>query len=180
MGEQFKFQWTFYSKLAQFPFKWNMRNVPFFRFYVGTIAALFPFFAYVQEKVVYHMRYAKMLADKIQQHKANAWLLNTGWAGAGYAQGGKRCPLKYTRAILDAIHSGELAKVEYENYEVFNLQVPKTCPNVPDELLNPKKAWTASTDFDEEVTKLAKLFVENFDKYKDEATDEVIKAGPQV
>jgi len=53
-GEQFKFQWTFYSKLAQFPFKWNMRNVPFFRFYVGTIAALFPFFAYVQEKVVYH------------------------------------------------------------------------------------------------------------------------------
>merc|ERR1712000_210129 len=126
------------------------------------------------------MRYAKMLADKIEHHKANAWLLNTGWVGAGATTGGKRCPLKYTRAILDSIHSGELAKAEYETYPVFNLQVPKTRPNVPDELLNPKKSWTASTDFDEEVTKLAKLFVENFDKYKDEATDEVIKAGPQV
>jgi phosphoenolpyruvate carboxykinase (ATP) len=126
------------------------------------------------------MRYAKMLANKIQEHNANAWLLNTGWVGAGATTGGKRCPLKYTRAILDAIHSGELAKAEYETYPVFNLQVPKACPGVPDELLNPKKSWTASTDFDEEVTKLAQLFVENFDKYKSEATDEVIKAGPQL
>jgi phosphoenolpyruvate carboxykinase (ATP) len=126
------------------------------------------------------MRYAKMLAEKIQQHNANAWLLNTGWVGAGAATGGKRCPLKYTRAILDAIHSGELAKVEYETYPTFNLQVPKTCPGVPDEMLNPKTSWTGSSGFDEEVTKLAKLFVENFDKYKGEATEEVIKAGPTV
>lgn len=127
------------------------------------------------------MKYARMLADKIEQHKANAWLLNTGWVGAGHSQGGKRCPLKYTRAILDAIHSGELASVEYENYEVFNLQVPKTCPNVPDELLNPKKAWTAGLDsFDTEVVKLGKLFRENFTKYESEATEDVVKAGPSV
>jgi phosphoenolpyruvate carboxykinase (ATP) len=127
------------------------------------------------------MKYAKMLAEKIEQHKANAWLLNTGWVGAGAATGGKRCPLKYTRAILDAIHSGELAKVEYENYETFNLAVPKTCPGVPDELLNPKSAWTAGTDsFKTEVTKLGGLFVENFKKYSDEATEDVIKAGPQL
>merc|ERR1712000_362907 len=126
------------------------------------------------------MRYAKMLADKIEHHKANAWLLNTGWVGAGATTGGKRCPLKYTRAILDAIHSGELAKAEYETYDVFNLNVPKTCPGVPDELLNPKKSWTGSADFGEEVTKLGKLFNENFKKYKDEATEEVIKAGPAV
>jgi phosphoenolpyruvate carboxykinase (ATP) len=127
------------------------------------------------------MRYAKMLADKIEQHKANAWLLNTGWVGAGALQGGKRCPLKYTRAILDAIHSGELANVEYETYDVFNLQVPKTCPNVPDELLNPKTAWTAGNDsFNEEVVKLGKLFRENFTKYESEATEDVVKAGPTV
>ncbi|KAI1813851.1 phosphoenolpyruvate carboxykinase [Poronia punctata] len=127
------------------------------------------------------MRYAKMLADKIEHHKANAWLLNTGWVGAGYVHGGKRCPLKYTRAILDAIHSGELAKAEYETYEVFNLQVPKTCPRVPDELLNPKKAWTAGADsFDKEVKKLGTLFLENFQKYESEATDEVRAAGPVV
>nr|RBQ85001.1 hypothetical protein FVER53263_02289 [Fusarium verticillioides] len=127
------------------------------------------------------MKYAKMLADKIETHKANAWLLNTGWVGAGFAQGGKRCPLKYTRAILDAIHSGELANVEYENYEVFNLQVPKTCPNVPSELLNPSKAWTAGEDsFKNEVVKLGKLFRENFTKYESEATEDVVKAGPVV
>ncbi|KAI0877394.1 phosphoenolpyruvate carboxykinase [Hypoxylon argillaceum] len=127
------------------------------------------------------MRYAKMLADKIEHHKANAWLLNTGWVGAGYVHGGKRCPLKYTRAILDAIHSGELAKVEYETYEVFNLQVPKTCPRVPDELLNPKTAWTAGAEsFEHEVKKLGALFNENFTKYDSEATDDVKAAAPVV
>jgi phosphoenolpyruvate carboxykinase (ATP) len=85
--------------------------------------------------------------------------------------------LKYTRAILDAIHSGELAKAEYEIYETFNLNVPKTCPGVPDELLNPAKSWHGQADFKEEVTKLGGLFVENFKKYSDEATPEVIKAG---
>jgi ATP-dependent phosphoenolpyruvate carboxykinase len=68
--------------------------------------------------------------------------------------------LKYTRAILDAIHSGELAKVEYETYDVFNLSVPKTCTGVPDELLNPKKSWTGTADFKDEVTKLGELFNE--------------------
>lgn len=85
--------------------------------------------------------------------------------------------LKYTRAILDAIHSGELAKAEYEVYETFNLHVPKSCPGVPSELLNPATSWTGQTDFKEEVTKLGGLFVENFKKYADQATPEVIKAG---
>ncbi|GAB1195033.1 phosphoenolpyruvate carboxykinase AcuF [Aspergillus pseudonomiae] len=124
------------------------------------------------------MRYATMLAEKISKHKANAWLLNTGWVGAGATTGGKRCPLKYTRAILDAIHSGELANAEYEVYDVFNLHVPKSCPNVPSELLNPKNSWTASTSFKDEVNKLGKLFNENFTKYADQATKEVIEAGP--
>ncbi|KAJ9210102.1 hypothetical protein DTO166G4_8292 [Paecilomyces variotii] len=124
------------------------------------------------------MRYARMLADKISEHKANAWLLNTGWVGAGATTGGKRCPLKYTRAILDAIHSGELANVEYETYEVFNLHVPKSCPGVPSELLNPKRSWVATTSFEDEVNKLGKLFNENFKKYESEATKEVLAAAP--
>jgi phosphoenolpyruvate carboxykinase (ATP) len=126
------------------------------------------------------MRYARMLADKIAHHNANAWLLNTGWVGAGATTGGKRCPLKYTRAILDAIHSGELAKSEYETYETFNLQVPKSCPGVPDDLLNPAKSWTASASFKDEVKKLAVLFSDNFKKYADQATPDVIAAGPEV
>ena len=85
--------------------------------------------------------------------------------------------LKYTRAILDSIHSGELAKAEYETYETFNLHVPKSCTGVPSELLNPAKSWHGATEFKEEVTKLGGLFVENFKKYEDEATEEVVKAG---
>jgi phosphoenolpyruvate carboxykinase (ATP) len=89
--------------------------------------------------------------------------------------------LKYTRAILDAIHSGELAKVEFENYETFNLAVPKTCSGVPSELLNPRNAWSQGHDsFKAEVTKLGGLFVENFKKYQSEATEEVIAAGPAI
>jgi len=126
------------------------------------------------------MRYASMLADKIAEHNTNAWLLNTGWVGAGASTGGKRCPLKYTRAILDAIHSGELAKSEYETYVTFNLQVPKTCPGVPDDLLNPQKSWTGTTDFTGEVNKLAGLFNENFEKYADQATADVLAAAPKV
>ena len=90
------------------------------------------------------------------------------------------CRLKYTRAILDAIHSGDLAKAEYETYETFNLSVPTSCADVPSELLNPAKSWIGAADFKDEVTKLGGLFVENFKKYADEATDEVIKAGPQI
>jgi phosphoenolpyruvate carboxykinase (ATP) len=89
--------------------------------------------------------------------------------------------LKYTRAILDAIHSGELANVEYETYDTFNLAVPKTCSGVPSELLNPQNAWTQGGDsFKAEVTKLGVLFNENFKKYASEATEDVIKAGPQI
>ena len=85
--------------------------------------------------------------------------------------------MKYTRAILDSIHSGELAKAEYETYETFNLHVPTSCAGVPSELLNPKKSWTGRADFKAEVIKLGVLFVENFKKYSDEATPEVISAG---
>ncbi|KAG5357968.1 Phosphoenolpyruvate carboxykinase [ATP] [Yarrowia sp. B02] len=131
--------------------------------------------------VLHPMQYAKMLSDKMTKHNANAWLLNTGWTGQSYTNGGKRCPLKYTRAILDAIHSGELAKADYENFDVFNLQVPKSAPNVPAEILNPAKAWSGGKDqFNEEVTKLGKLFNENFEKYKDMALPEVIAAGPKA
>ena len=126
------------------------------------------------------MRYARMLADHVDAHQANAWLLNTGWVGAGATSGGKRCPLKYTRAILDAIHNGDLAKQEYERFETFNLLVPRACEGVPSELLNPKRSWTGAIPFEDELQKLGGLFQENFKKYEDQAEEEVIKAGPQL
>ncbi|KAK9457389.1 ATP-utilizing phosphoenolpyruvate carboxykinase [Dipodascopsis uninucleata] len=131
--------------------------------------------------VLHPMRYAQMLSDRMAKHKARAWLLNTGWTGQSAAKGGSRCPLKYTRAILDAIHSGELANVEFERFGVFNLNIPKSCPNVPSEILNPSKSWKGGiSEFSDEVRKLGGLFAENFKKYESGATKEVIAAGPEI
>lgn len=127
------------------------------------------------------IKYATMLAKKMSEHKANAWLINTGWTGSSYVSGGSRCPLKYTRAILDAIHDGSLAKESYETLPTFNLNIPTKVNGVPSELLNPSKSWVGGeAKYNSAVKNLAHLFVENFKTYQDRATQEVLAAGPQV
>ncbi|KAJ1616299.1 phosphoenolpyruvate carboxykinase [ATP], partial [Pavlovales sp. CCMP2436] len=103
--------------------------------------------------------YSEMLADKLANHSASAWLLNTGWIGST----GKRCPLKYTRAIIDSIHNGELAKGEFVREEVFGLLFPASCPGVPTELLNPASSWADKPQFRAASAKLARAFVDNFE-----------------
>ncbi|SCU77462.1 LADA_0A00584g1_1 [Lachancea dasiensis] len=125
------------------------------------------------------LHYATMLAEKMQKHRADAWLINTGWIGASFSSGGKRCPLKYTRAVLDAIHDGSLAKAHYETLPIFNLQVPRHVRNVPDGLLNPAKNWGGGeAQYQNAVRTLGQQFVANFRKYSDHAATEVICAGP--
>lgn len=127
------------------------------------------------------MKYATMLAEKMAKHNANAWLINTGWTGSSYVSGGKRCPLKYTRAILDSIHDGSLAKEKYETLPTFNLEIPTRVSNVPSELLNPAKNWIeGEAKYTSAVQNLAQLFVENFKTYQDRATSQVLSAGPQL
>lgn len=130
--------------------------------------------------VLHPQRYATMLAEKMSSHKADAWLINTGWIG-GSAATSKRCPLKYTRAILDAIHNGELAKAEFENLDIFNLSIPKTVTNVPSELLNPKTAWNGTdAEFDASLRNVGQMFVENFKTYESESTPQTLAAGPKL
>ncbi|CUS24737.1 LAQU0S19e00496g1_1 [Lachancea quebecensis] len=125
------------------------------------------------------LKYATMLAEKMSQHRANAWLINTGWTGASFVDGGNRCPLKYTRAILDAIHDGSLAQEDFETLPTFRLHVPRHVNNVPDHILNPAKNWfEGEAKYKNRVGALAKLFTENFKKYQDRATADVISAGP--
>ncbi|GAV52706.1 hypothetical protein ZYGR_0AG06970 [Zygosaccharomyces rouxii] len=127
------------------------------------------------------MRYATMLAKKIHEHSADAWLVNTGWTGSSYTTGGKRCPLKYTRAILDAIHDGSLSKADYETLPIFNLHTPTKINGVPDSLLNPAKSWVEGpTKYNSAVKALAVKFTENFKIYQDQATPDVLAAGPQL
>jgi phosphoenolpyruvate carboxykinase (ATP) len=121
--------------------------------------------------------YAEMLAKKMDEHKCDAWLLNTGWTGGGVGQG-QRMNLGFTRRMVDAIHNGSLADVEYETMPVFDLQVPKSITGVPSEILMPRNAWAIGEAYDAQVVKLAHLFKSNLNEFVDRCTPEVLAAGP--
>jgi len=121
--------------------------------------------------------YSDMLAEKIREHKATAWLVNTGWTGGPYGIG-SRIKLRYTRAMIDAIHSGEFEKVKFEKDESFGLHVPIQCPGVPSRLLHPKDTWEDKEQFEATRIKLAALFARNFKKFEQGVNKAVLNAGP--
>jgi len=130
--------------------------------------------------LVWHpAKYAELLAEKIRQHSSHVWLVNTGWSGGAYGVGA-RMSLKYTRAIIDAIHDGSLAKAATETDPIFGLEVPTECADVPSEILIPKNTWTDKAAFDATAGKLAGLFVENFKKFEDDASEAIRAAGPKT
>lgn len=124
-------------------------------------------------------RYAEMLAEKMRKHGSNAWLVNTGLTGGAYGTG-KRIDLKSTRAIINAIHSGSLKDTDTVKDDVFGVQIPTSCEGVNSKILVPRNAWSDSDAYDEQAKKLGGLFNNNFKKYKDESSDEILKAGPKV
>ena len=122
--------------------------------------------------------YAQMLGERIEEHNANVYLINTGWSGGPYGVG-KRMSLKYTRAMVTAALTGALEKGEFTLDPIFNVMIPKTCPNVPDEILNPREVWADKAAYDKQAKDLAKRFVENFKKY-DNMPQHIIDAGPKA
>jgi len=130
-------------------------------------------------------QYADMLGEKIKkgsrrgEGKINVWLINTGWTGGGYGQG-ERMELSYTRAMIKAALTGKLNKVEFHHHPVFGLAMPKTCPDVPNAVLNPRDTWRNEEEYDATANKLANLFSENFKKYSDKASVEIVNAGPAM
>jgi phosphoenolpyruvate carboxykinase (ATP) len=130
--------------------------------------------------LVWHpTKYAEMLADKLKKHSAQTWLVNTGWSGGPYGVG-SRIKLKYTRAIIDAIHSGALLAAPTQIDPVFGLAVPTACPDVPSEMLQPRNTWADKAAYDEKARKVASLFRENFKKYEAQASAEVRAGGPKL
>lgn len=124
--------------------------------------------------------YAELLAELTEKHEANVWLINTGWTGGKYGVG-KRMSLRNTRSILDSIHSGDLANAEFRKLPVFNLNIPKTCKGVPEQILNPRNTWHDKENYDETVRALAGEFIENFGKYTDKVPNEVVTlGGPEI
>ncbi len=124
-------------------------------------------------------KYAQMLGEKMQQHKVNVWMINTGWTGGPYGVG-NRMKLNYTRAMISAALEGTLNNVEMDTHPVFGVAIPKECPQVPAELLNPRNTWADKAAYDEKASYLASLFIRNFEKYADGVSSEILAASPRI
>ena len=128
--------------------------------------------------VLHPAKYAEMLAEKMEQHGAKAWLINTGMTGGAYGTG-SRMSLAHTRAIIDAIHDGSLDDVETNPEAVFGVEIPVAVPGVPVEVLNPKDSWADKNAFDVTAAKLSDLFNKNFEQYREGSSAEIAAAGPR-
>ncbi|MHA1990818.1 MAG: phosphoenolpyruvate carboxykinase [Candidatus Hodarchaeales archaeon] len=118
--------------------------------------------------------YASLLGKKMQQHRVNVFLINTGWSGGPYGVG-SRMDIKLTRQLIEAALKNELDNVEYEEDSLFHLDIPKTCPKVSSNILFPKNTWQNKQAFEERAKKLAKEFKKYFDKNYLEKVDTSIE-----
>jgi phosphoenolpyruvate carboxykinase (ATP) len=124
--------------------------------------------------------YSRMLGEKLDEHGATVWLVNTGWTGGPFGEG-ERMPIAATRALLDAALSGRLAHVEFRRDEVFGFEVPVSVPGVDSKLLDPRSTWRDPERYDVKARELARAFRDNFEqKFAAEAAAEVAAAGPRV
>ncbi len=121
--------------------------------------------------------YADLLGKKINEHHVTCWLLNTGWSGGSYGVG-NRMKIRHTRSMLNAALRGDLDNIETRTDPIFGLHIPVTCPDVPDEVLDPMSTWTDKSAYEDKAHYLARAFHENFAHFVDYVTEEVRNAGP--
>lgn len=121
--------------------------------------------------------YAKILGDKISKHNVNCWLINTGWSG-GPPGVGNRMKISYTRSMVKYALDGTLSKIHSEPDPIFQFLVPKECPDVPSELLNPRNTWSDKKKYNAKAKELAKKFHENFKNFAQDVSMELLEAGP--
>jgi phosphoenolpyruvate carboxykinase (ATP) len=123
--------------------------------------------------------YAKMLAENIARHQARCWLVNTGWTGGPYGVG-SRMKLAHTRAMIRAALSGALGNVATVADPVFDLRIPRECPGVPAELLQPENTWKDKNAYRTQAHNLAERFLKNFERFANDTPEAVRNAGPRV
>jgi phosphoenolpyruvate carboxykinase (ATP) len=118
-----------------------------------------------------------MLGERIERHGARVWLVNTGWTGGSYGVG-SRMKLSYTRAMVRAVLSGALDRSGFARDPVFGIEIPAAVPDVPGDLLAPRRTWADPAAYDAQARKLARMFQENFEHYRSGAGEAVAAAGP--
>ncbi|MCK9423746.1 MAG: phosphoenolpyruvate carboxykinase (ATP) [Bacteroidales bacterium] len=122
--------------------------------------------------------YADLLRRKIEKHGAKVWLVNTGWVGGKFGVG-KRISIRHTRNMLNAVLDGALDNVKYRKDKIFDFDIPLTCPNVPDDVLDPANAWGNKDEYWMKYDALASRYIENFKVFIDGCPDEILKSGPK-
>jgi phosphoenolpyruvate carboxykinase (ATP) len=128
--------------------------------------------------LVWHpTKYASMLGDLIDQHGSRVWLVNTGWSGGAYGVG-SRMKLSLTRAMVRAVLDGTLDTVDSITHPVFGLHMPATVPDVPNEVLDPRRTWSDTAAYDAQAAKLAAMFRKNFEKFGN-VDSAIANAGPR-
>lgn len=123
--------------------------------------------------------YAKMLGEKLATHKSQVWLINTGWTGGPYGVG-SRIRLPFTRAMVRAVLTGSLEGVPMRTDPNFGFLVPERAPDVPDEVLDPRRTWKDPQAYDLQVRGLVSKFQANFAQYADQVPAEAAAAGPKA
>ena len=123
--------------------------------------------------------YAHMLGNKMQEHKVNTWLVNTGWTGGQFGTG-TRMPIKATRALLSAALDGTLAHVEMRVDPHFHFRVPVSVPGVDPRILNPRDTWSDALAYDAQARKLVAMFRDNFHKFEAHVGADVLQAAPHL
>lgn len=124
-------------------------------------------------------KYAELLGEKLKNDDINVWLINTGWSGGQYGEG-ERISLKYTRAMISSALNGELNKVDYSKDPIFGLNFPKECKGVPAEILEAKNTWENKEEYERIANKLANVFVNNFNQFKEFANEEILASAPKT
>lgn len=122
--------------------------------------------------------YAAMLKERMLKNDAQCWLVNTGWVGGRFGVG-KRISIRHTRNLLNAALDGKLNDVEYRKDKLFGFEVPLSCPDVPQEVLDPASSWGNKDEYWKKYDALAARFIENFKLFTKGSSDEVINAGPK-
>lgn len=113
--------------------------------------------------MVHHpYKYAQMLKARILKHGAKVWMVNTGWTGGAFGVG-KRISIQHTRALLEAALTGALEGVESTPDAVFGVEVPRACPGVPAQILDPAHNWANQGEYEQRRRSLAARFIENFE-----------------
>jgi phosphoenolpyruvate carboxykinase (ATP) len=121
--------------------------------------------------------YAEMLKQRMLKHNSNVWLVNTGWVGGRFGVG-KRISIRHTRNLLNAALDGKLDKVKYRKDKLFGFEVPLSCPDVPEDVLEPSNSWGDKKEYWQKYDALVARFIENFKLYAKDCSKEVIDAGP--